>query len=83
MSSTRSRGLGQPAPVRILATRDAVPVRVEGIAVDSILEEWVVENGWWTDRLLRRRYFELTLAEGRNAVVFRDLASGCWYRQRA
>ena len=83
MSSTCSRGLGQPAPVRILPTRDAVPARVEGIAVDSILEEWVVENGWWTDRLLRRRYFELALAEGRNAVVFRDLASGRWYRQRA
>ena len=83
MSSTRSRGLVRPAPVCILATRDAVPARVEGLVVDSILEEWVVENGWWTDRPLRRRYFELALAGGRNAVVFRDLSSGCWYRQRA
>ena len=81
MRSAHSHPLGQPVPVRVHA--DAVPLRVEGTAVESVLEEWAVENGWWTARPLRRRYFELVLADGRNAVVFRDLSTGCWYRQRA
>jgi hypothetical protein len=51
--------------------------------VHAVLEEWVVEDRWWTSRPLRRRYFELVLADGRNAVVYRDLAGGRWFTQRA
>ena len=83
MSSACSRRLGRPGPVQVVAGAHTTPVRVDGIAVESILEEWVVENGWWTEGPLRRRYFELVLADGRDAVVFRDLSSGRWYRQRA
>ncbi len=83
MRSAHSQRLGQPVPVRVHAAGDAIPLRVEGTAVESVLEEWAVENGWWTARPLRRRYFELVLADGRNAVVFRDFSTGCWYRQRA
>ena len=82
MRSAGSRQLGQPVPVRVHAAH-AVLLRVEGAPVESVLEEWTVENGWWTDRPLRRRYFELVLADGRNAVVFHDLSTGRWYRQRA
>ena len=32
-----------------------------------------MEDRWWTGRPVRRRYFELVLAGGRNAVVFREL----------
>jgi hypothetical protein len=60
-----------------------VPTSVAGVAVDAVREEWVVEDRWWTARPLRRRYFELVLADGRNAVVFRDLVEGGWLSQRA
>ena len=33
--------------------------------VDSVREEWLVEDRWWTARPLRRRYFELTHRERR------------------
>ena len=82
MRSPGSRRLGQPVSVRVHATPEAVPLHVEDAAVDSILEEWAVENGWWTGRPLRRRYFELVLADGRNEVVCHDLSTGRWYRQR-
>jgi hypothetical protein len=59
-----------------------VPERVGRGEVDSVREEWLVEDRWWTARPLRRRYFELTMADGANAVVFRDLESGRWYTQR-
>jgi hypothetical protein len=45
-------------------------------------EHWVVEDRWWTDEPVRRRYFELALSDGRNIVVFRDLVAGRWLMQR-
>jgi hypothetical protein len=60
-----------------------VPVAVEAREVDTLCEEWVVEDRWWTGRPLRRRYFELVLTDGRNIVVFRDLVAGGWFSQRA
>jgi hypothetical protein len=59
------------------------PLAVAGEAVDAIAEEWVVEDRWWTGRPLRRRYFELVLARGRNVVVYRDLLGGGWFEQRS
>ncbi len=48
----------------------------------AVREEWVVEDRWRTGELLRRRYFELVLADGRDVVVFRELGEGRWYEQR-
>ena len=59
-----------------------VPVAVEAREVDSVREEWVVEDRWWTLRRMWRHYFELVLLDGRNTVVFRD-SNQCWHRQRA
>jgi hypothetical protein len=58
------------------------PIALEGEPVEAVREEWVVEDRWWTGRPLRRRYFELVLERGRNAVVFRDLIRGRWFEQR-
>jgi hypothetical protein len=47
-----------------------------------VLEDWLVEDRWWTERPVRRRYLELVLDNGRCVLVFRDLSSGRWYSQR-
>jgi hypothetical protein len=78
-----SRRLGDPKPAWVQADEDGVPVAVEAGDVDTVCEEWVVEDRWWTGRPLRRRYFELVLTDGRNIVVFRDLVDGGWFSQRA
>jgi hypothetical protein len=57
-------------------------VTLGGVRVESVSEEWVVEDRWWMEEALRRRYFELVLADGRNAVVFCDLGEGKWFEQR-
>ncbi len=59
------------------------PGAVEGVAVEGVREEWLVEDRWWTPKPLRRHYYELVLADGRDVVVFRSALSGRWYRQRA
>lgn len=75
------RRLGMPRPVAV-RTGPRGPEAVEGRAVDSVCEDWVVEDLWWTGRPLKRRYMELVLEDGRNLVVFRDVRGGGWYLQR-
>jgi CO dehydrogenase/acetyl-CoA synthase delta subunit len=57
-------------------------VEVDGRIVDSVRESWLVEDRWWTDRPLRRRYWEVVTTCGRDEIVFCDLESGRWWRQR-
>jgi hypothetical protein len=79
-----SARLYNPAPIEVRAGADGVPVRVGGIAVELIREEWLVEEGWWTERPLRRRYFELVLEDGSDVVVFSEPPGegGGWFWQR-
>jgi hypothetical protein len=77
-----SRRLYAPSRVAVEVDSEGVPRAVEGVAVEAVREEWLVEDRWWTLRRLWRHYFELALADGRNLVVFRT-GSGRWYRQRA
>ena len=59
------RSLGAPAPRRASAPAAAAPPRRSAaVPVEAVREEWVVEDRWWTGRPLRRRYFELVLANG-------------------
>ena len=60
-----------------------MPALVDRQPVEAMLEDWVVEDRWWSGKPVRRRYFELVLVNGRNVVVFRDLVRGGWYVQRA
>jgi hypothetical protein len=68
--------------VAVEVDTEGVPRGVEGVAVASIREEWVVEDRWWTLPRLWRHYFDLAMADGRNTVVFRD-SKKRWYAQRA
>jgi hypothetical protein len=77
-----SRRLAAPRPARVRSGAGGVPCALDGLSVEGLREEWVVEDRWWTQKPLRRHYFELVLAGGRNAVVFRDLVHGSWFVQR-
>ena len=80
------RRIGEPLPAVVHADADAggAPRQVDGREVDAIRESWLVEDRWWTEHPLRRRYWEVVTTCGRNVVVFRDLVEGerAWYRQR-
>lgn len=77
------RQLSLPRPAAVTVGGDGRPLAVERIPVESMLEDWVVEDRWWTARPVRRRYLELVLVNGRCVVVFRDLVRGRWYLQRS
>jgi hypothetical protein len=83
MSRDGSRGprtLNLPRPARVRSHAGA-PLQVNGEAVESVRESWLVEDRWWTGRPLRRRYWELVGEHGRNLVVFHDLGAGGWFTQ--
>jgi protein ImuB len=75
--------LMQPQPAQVGSDKEGNPLRLRGKRVEQQRERWVVEDGWWTQRPVRRRYFELVLEGGANAVVFQDLGSRRWYLQAA
>ena len=85
MKAIRSR-LYRPRPCEVVADGDGAPLRVDGVAVEAIREEWLVQDGWWTDKPLERRYFELVLADGRNLTLFAENGQGAsssrWLQQR-
>ena len=79
----RRHRLAAPRPARVRAAeRDGRPLAVDGRAVDAVRESWLVEDRWWSERPLRRRYWEVVTTCGRNVVVFHDLREGGWFRQR-
>ena len=83
MTSRSSKRLALPRPAVVRADADGIPAALGGIRIESVREEWVVEDRWWTGRPLRRRYFELVMVDGRNVCVFCDLRGGGWFLQRA
>ncbi len=76
------RRLATPRRVAAQADEDGHPKVVDGRIVDSVRESWLVEDRWWTERPVSRRYHEVVTVCGRDEVVFRDLRSGKWWRQR-
>ena len=70
-----------PGPTQVQAGPDDRPLAVAGVAVESVREEWLVEDRWWSGQPIARHYFELALVDGRCEIVFRE--RGRWFSQRA
>jgi hypothetical protein len=76
-----ARRLFVPRPVSVRVDRGGRPCALGAVAVEVIREDWVVGPIDWADgRAVRRRYYELVLADGASVTVFCDLAGGRWYR---
>jgi hypothetical protein len=78
----RPRRLSEPKPAAVDSAPDGHPETIDGRAVDAIRESWLIEDRWWTEVPLRRRYWEVVTADGRNLIAFRDLVKGRWFTQR-
>jgi hypothetical protein len=79
----RNHRLAQPRSASVEADpADGCPRTVDGRVVDAVRESWLVEDRWWNGRPVRRRYWEVVTACGRNLVAFHDLREGGWFVQR-
>jgi hypothetical protein len=78
-----ARRLNAPRPALVESHADGAPRRVNRVGVAVVREEWRVVDRWWTDEPVDRRYFDVVLETGENAVVYRDGETGAWLTQRA
>ncbi len=76
------RRLAVPRRVAVSAGEGGGPAVVDGREVDAVRESWLIEDRWWTERPLRRRYWEIVTTCGRDEIVFQDLIGDRWWRQR-
>ena len=77
------RRLNEPRPALVEAHGDGIPHRVNRQGVATVREEWRIVDRWWTEEPVDRRYFDVVLETGENAVVYRDGDSGAWLTQWA
>ena len=77
-----ARRLNEPQAALVQAHLDGSPAKVNRHAVALVREEWRVVDRWWTEQPVSRRYFDVVLAGGERAVVFRDEEVGRWFSQR-
>jgi hypothetical protein len=79
--------LNVPEPIAVVAGDDGRPSRVtpvgrrRAVAVEQVLDEWQIDDRWWTDTPIRRRYFSCQTANGAIVTVFCDDAGG-WFAHR-
>jgi hypothetical protein len=78
-----ARRLNEPRRALVEAQAEGTPRRVNRQDVALVREEWRVVDRWWTDEPVHRRYFDLVLESGENAVVYHDGVAGSWFTQRA
>ena len=92
VTHTRSAGISRAArrlnarrldPALVESHADGAPSRVNRQDVAVVREEWRVVDRWWTEDPVHRRYFDLVLETGENAVVYHDDDAGTWFTQRA
>jgi len=76
------RRINEPQPILVEVHVDGSPAQVNRRAVALVREEWRVVDRWWTEDPVSRRYFDVVLAGGERAVVFRDEEVGRWFSQR-
>jgi hypothetical protein len=74
-----ARVLGLPRPTSVQATAQGIPTHVNDEPVTNVRESWVIEDRWWTEHPLRRRYWEVVTEPGRRTIVFHDLLTHRWF----
>ncbi len=77
-----------PSPIEVtLHARSGTPQRIRTRQrwreVAEVLDSWLVETEWWRPAPVRRRYYQLLLADGITCTLFQDLMDDHWYAQAA
>ena len=82
-ASPAVRRLNAPQRALVETHVDGSPRSVNRQQVALVREEWRVVDRWWTEQPIDRRYFDVVLASGENAVVYLDAEVQSWFSQRA
>lgn len=71
-------------PVRVQEDEDFQPMAVslEGrtLAVESIDDRVEEEAEWWEPEEVWKMHYQVTLVDGQQVAIFRNMKTGSWYR---
>ena len=77
-SSDRSR-----RPVRSRQpSLETKPLSLTNLAITSINDLWQVDDEWWRERPISRRYYQITTQQDRRLTIFKDQLHAQWYWQK-
>lgn len=83
-AATDSLRPGTPMPVRVQEDAEQRPVAVtlesnlqEVVSVD---ERWEDVEDWWKDDPVVKMHYQVTLEDGRQLTLFRNVITGGWYQ---
>ena len=71
-SSDRSR---QPSP-------ETKALSLTSLVITAINDLWQVDDEWWRERPISRRYYQITTQQERRLTIFKDQLHAQWYWQK-
>ena len=71
-SSGRSR---QPSP-------ETKALSLTSLVITAINDLWQVDDEWWRERPISRRYYQITTQQERRLTIFKDQLHAQWYWQK-
>ena len=79
------RTLNQPQPIKVACDRQGRPAAMvqhgKRRRIEAIKDHWRLEDEWWRQPI-HRHYYLVELGEGGWEVLFCDVLTGKWYRQK-
>ncbi len=69
-----------PARSRRLAQNGRSLTR--SLVIASINDLWQVDDEWWREHPISRRYYQVTTQDEQRLTIFRDQLNGSWYWQK-
>ena len=84
-ASTATPSPQVPMPCMVQEDDEQRPVTVTligvSVPVESIEERWEDEEDWWRDDPVVRVTYQVTLEDGQQLTIFKNMLRGDWYRQ--
>ena len=63
-------------------TQESRSPTLAALAVTSINDIWQVDDEWWRERPISRRYYQITTQDDRRLTIYRDQLNAQWYWQK-
>ncbi|MCH8987786.1 MAG: hypothetical protein IIA92_03165 [Chloroflexi bacterium] len=94
--SLQFRSLNLPVPIEVVEDGAERPRSItlpparsrrlaqEGrsLTITAINDLWQVDDEWWRERPISRRYYQITTQDDRRLTIFRDQLNAQWYWQK-
>jgi hypothetical protein len=79
--------INQPVPIEVKEgnhhTPQAIQLKGQWVRVGMIADLWEIDEEWWREKPIGRRYYRVVTEDERIVTIFWDLVDGGWYRQNA